>query len=112
MTLWNLLRKWQLKLLAGMHGQDTLYLVALAVVVGVLSGYAALLLRFGIEWVSLLWTGERTWEAAMETLPWYMYLIAPTLTGLVVGWMVVRFLPGGELRGVAGVLADMVERKG
>ncbi len=112
MTLWNLLRKWQVKLLAGMHGQDTLYLVALAVVVGVLSGYAALLLRFGIEWVSLLWTGERTWEAAMDTLPWYMYLIAPTLTGLVVGWMVVRFLPGGELRGVPGVLADLVERKG
>ncbi len=112
MTLWNLLRKWQMKLLAGMHGQDTLYLVALAVIVGVLSGYAALLLRFGIEWVSLLWTGERTWEAAIDTLPWYVYIIAPTLTGLVVGWMVVRFLPGGELRGVTGVLADLVERKG
>jgi len=112
MSLWNLLRKWQVRLLTSLHGQDTLYLVALAVVVGVVSGYAALLLRFSIEWISLLWTGERTWEAAMGSLPWYTYIIAPTLTGLVVGWMVVRFLPGGELRGVSGVLADMVERKG
>jgi len=112
MSLWDILRKWQIRLLANLQGQDTLYLVALAVVVGVLSGYAALLLRYGIEWVSLLWTGERTWEAAMNSLPWYTYLIAPTLTGLVVGWVVVRFLPGGELRGVSGVLADLVERKG
>jgi len=112
MSLWNILRKWQVRLLARLHGQDTLYLVALAVVVGVVAGYAALLLRFSIEWVSLLWTGERTWEAAMDTLPWYMYILAPTATGLLVGWMVVRFLPGGELRGVPGVLANLVERKG
>ncbi len=112
MALWDVLRKWQMRLLAGMHGQDTVYLVGLAVVVGVVAGYAALLLRFGIEWISLLWTGERTWEAAMDSLPWYIYIMAPTLTGLVVGWMVARFLPGGELRGVPGVLADLVERKG
>ena len=112
MPLWNLLKQWQEKALELMHGQETPYLVFLAVIVGVLAGYAALLLRFTIEWVSLLWVGERTWEAALETLPWYIYLLAPTLGGLAVGLMVVHFLPQGELRGVAGVLADMVERKG
>ncbi len=112
MEVWEWFRKWQLKTLTWMHGQDTLYLVMLAVVVGILSGYSALLLRFSIEWVSLLWTGERTWEQVAGALPWYTYLIAPTLAGLAVGWMVVRFLPGGELRGVPGVLADLVERRG
>lgn len=98
------LRRW-------MGEQDTLFIVLLAVIVGVVSGYAALLLRFAIEWVSLFWTGERTWLAAAKTLPWYIYLIAPTVGGLLVGWITVRFLPGGELRGVSGVLADMVEHK-
>ncbi|WP_232710268.1 chloride channel protein [Mariprofundus aestuarium] len=91
--------------------KETVYLVLLAVVVGVVSGYASLLLRFAIEWVSLFWTGERTWLKAMETLPWYIYLVAPTVGGLLVGWITVRYLPGGELRGVSGVLADMVEHK-
>lgn len=100
------------KALAWTREQDTLYMVALAVVVGILASYTALLLRFMIEWVSLFWTGERTWESTIETLPWYIYLLAPTMTGLMVGWITVRFLPGGELRGVAGVLADMVERRG
>jgi len=111
-AVWEWFRKWQLRALTWMHGQDTLYLVMLAVVVGVLSGYAALLLRFSIEWVSLLWVGERTWEQALPSLPWYIYLLAPTSAGLIVGWLVVRFLPGGELRGVPGVLADLVERRG
>jgi len=111
MILWETLLDSKKRALAWSREQDTLYIVILAVVVGILSGYAALLLRFMIEWVSLFWTGERTWEDSIETLPWYMYLIAPTVTGLLVGWITVRFLPGGELRGVSGVLADMVERK-
>ncbi len=106
------LRDSHTRALAWTREQDTLYMVLLAVVVGVLSGYVALLLRFMIEWVSLFWTGERRWELVMTTLPWYIYLLAPTLTGLLVGWIAMRCLPNGELRDVAGVLADMVQRKG
>ncbi len=109
MTLW---KQWHTKSLALMHRQDTPYLVSLAVVIGILSGYTALLLRFAIEWVSLFWTGERNWGEALDTVPWYMYLIAPTVGGFMVGWIVVRFLPNDELRGVSGLLADMVQRKG
>ncbi|MDX8401883.1 MAG: chloride channel protein [Mariprofundaceae bacterium] len=107
-----MLRRWQVRLWRWLQGQDTLYLVLLAVVVGVLAGYAALLLRSGIEWVSLVWTGEREWDAALERLPWYVILGAPAISGLLVGLVVTRFLPGGALRGVPGVLADLVERKG
>jgi len=78
--------------------------------IGVLSGYAALLLRFSIEWISSFWTGSKTWEAALHTLPWYIYLLAPTIAGLIIGWALMRILPHGEMRGVAGVLADLVER--
>lgn len=92
--------------------QEALYLGLLAVVVGVLAGYAALLLRFAIEWVALLWTGERDWGAAIGELSWYIYLVAPVVAGLLVGWILVRFLPRGQLRGVAGVLEDLAERGG
>jgi CIC family chloride channel protein len=112
MTFLKRLHQWQTKSLALMHGQDTPYLVLLAVIIGILSGYAALLLRFAIEWVSLFWTGERSWMEAIDALPWYMFLLAPTIGGLLVGWMAVHFLPNGELRGVPGVLADMVQQKG
>jgi len=91
-----------------MH-QEMLYLSILAIGIGVLAGYAALLLRFSIEWVSELWTHESIWEAAATTLPWYVYLLAPTAAGLFVGWLLVRLLPHGELRGVAGVIEDLVE---
>jgi len=91
--------------------QEMLYLSVLAVGIGVISGYAALLLRFSIEWIAELWTGERIWESAFDTLPWYIYLLAPTMAGLLVGWMLVRLLPHGELRGVAGVIEDLVEHK-
>jgi CIC family chloride channel protein len=106
------MHQWQTKSLALVHRQDTPYMVLLAVIIGILSGYAAILLRFAIEWVSLFWTGERSWMEALDTLPWYMYLLAPTVGGFMVGWIVVRFLPDGELRGVSGLLADMVQRKG
>ncbi|EAU53467.1 chloride channel protein [Mariprofundus ferrooxydans] len=112
MIIWNILRDRKSVLIAWTRQQDTVFMVLLAVVIGILSGYAALLLRFAIEWVSLFWTGERTWEDAITTLPWYIYLLAPTITGLIVAWISIRFLPEGELRDVAGVLADMVERRG
>jgi len=86
-----------------------LYLSVLAIGIGIVAGYAALLLRFSIQWVAELWTGERIWEMAMDALPWYIYLLAPTTAGLFVGWMLVRMLPHGELRGVAGVIEDLVE---
>jgi len=89
--------------------QEMLYLSILAVGIGVLSGYAALLLRFSIEWVASGWTHASTWEAAMATLPWFIYLLAPTSAGLFVGWLLARLLPHGELRGVAGVIEDLVE---
>jgi chloride channel protein, CIC family len=94
------------------YEQDTLYLSALAILVGILAGYGALLLRFGIEWVSLAWTGERIWEDAMPNLPWFVYIGAPVIGGLAAGWINTKWLPAGQTRGVAGVLESLSERSG
>lgn len=92
--------------------QEALYLSLLAMFVGLLSGYAALVLRFGIEWVATLWTGEIAWDRALDTIPWYIFLLAPTCAGIIVGLINTHLMTGSELRGVAGVLADLVERRG
>jgi len=98
--------------LAWLKSQDMLYLSALAIAVGVIAAYAALLLRYGIEWVSSLWTGETAWDKTIETLPWYVYLLAPAVAGLLIGWINAHLLKKGDFRGVAGVLADLVEHHG
>jgi len=100
---------WLISSVNWMRKQEMLYLSVLSIIVGVVTGYAALLLRFSIEWVAKFWTGAQIWEAATESLPWYIYLLAPTVTGLMVGWLLVLLLPNGELRGVAGVIEDLVD---
>ncbi len=98
--------------LAWLKSQDMLYLSVLAIGIGVISAYAALLLRYGIEWVSSLWTGEGAWDKTIGDLHWYIYLLAPTLAGLLIGLINTRLLKKGDFRGVAGVLADLVDRRG
>ncbi len=98
--------------LTWLKSQDMLYLSVLAIAVGVIAAYAALLLRHGIELVSSLWTGETAWDTTIGSLPWYIYLLAPTLAGLLIGWINARLLKKGDFRGVAGVLADLVEHHG
>lgn len=92
--------------------REALYLSLLAMLVGLLSGYAAILLRLGIEWVATFWTGEIAWDRALDSIPWYIFLLAPTTAGIIVGLINTHLMTGSELRGVAGVLADLVERRG
>jgi len=91
---------------------ENLYLGFLAVFVGVLAGYGALGLRFGIEWVSVFWTGEQTWSDALGDIPWYIYLAAPVTGGLVVGLINTYWLPKNEARVIPGVLEALSERGG
>jgi len=92
--------------------QEQLYLGLLALMVGVLAGYGALLLRFGIEWVSRLWTGSATWSEALTTLPWYLFIIAPVSGGLLVGLINHYWVPKNEARVIPGVLEALSERGG
>jgi len=91
---------------------ENLYLGILALLVGVLAGYGALILRFGIEWVSHVWTGSVTWSAALHMIPWYLYIIAPVCGGLLVGLINHYWVPKNEARVIPGVLEAISERGG
>jgi CIC family chloride channel protein len=92
--------------------QDALYLGMLSLFVGLLAGYGALFLRLGIEEVSLLWTGERTWSNALNAIPWYLYIVAPVTGGLLVGLINTRVLDPDQHRVIPGVIEALSERGG
>ncbi len=92
--------------------QDALYLALLSVPVGVLAAYGALALRFGIEWVSVLWIGDRSWSIALDHIPWYVFIVAPVCGGLLVGLINTRWLHEGQARVIPGVLESLSERGG
>ena len=94
------------------RGQDALYLGMLSLIVGVLAGYGALFVRLGIEEVSQLWTGERTWSQALNAIPWYLYIVAPVTGGLLVGWINTNLIPKDQARVIPGVIEALSERGG
>lgn len=95
-----------------LKGNEPLYLGILSLMVGVLAGYGALFLRFGIEWVARLWTGETAWSAALDAIPWWLFILAPVSGGLIVGWINARWLAADQVRVIPGVIEALSERGG
>ncbi|MEJ6389080.1 chloride channel protein [Gymnodinialimonas ulvae] len=79
----------------------------IALIIGVLAGFAALLFRKGISWLQTTLYGVedvRMLHSFAESLPWWMILIIPVCGGLVVGLILHRFTPDGRVRSVADVI--------
>ncbi|SPJ24374.1 chloride channel protein [Palleronia abyssalis] len=94
-------------------GQIQFWFIALAI--GAASGFAALLFRRGIESLqSLLYRVEDITRLASATreLPWYLFILWPTLGGLIVGLILFRLSPGGRVRSVAEVIEGAALRDG
>ena len=79
---------------------------ALAILIGLGVGYAALAFRYLLSSVQMLWLGTRS-EAILEAAsatPWYVILLAPVIGGLVVGFLLERYVPTRRVHGVADVI--------
>jgi len=108
-------RSWRARIEGGLRwlrSQDVLYLGILALIVGLLAGYGALFLRLGIEGISMLWTGHRTWSDALNEIPWYLYIVAPVAGGLLVGLINTYLLGHEHARVIPGVIEALSERGG
>lgn len=78
----------------------------LAIVIGIGVAHAAVAFRFLIGAFQALWLGtmsEQMLSAASQT-PWYVILLAPAIGGLLVGFLLERFMPGRRALGVADVI--------
>ncbi|MBF9043863.1 chloride channel protein [Rhodobacterales bacterium HKCCE4037] len=79
----------------------------IALVIGVLAGFAALFFRKGISWLQSTLYGVddvRMLHSFAESLPWWVILIIPVGGGLVVGAILHHFTPDGRVRSVADVI--------
>ncbi len=86
-------------------GQVQFWFIAL--VVGIVAGFAAVTFRIGINRLqSFLYGSEdtRALHTFAETLPWYWVLILPIMGGLLVGLILDRFTRDGRVRSVADVI--------
>lgn len=87
----------------------------IALLIGILAGFAALGFRRGIDLLQSLVYGTddvQHLHSFAASLPWYHLLLIPICGGLVVGVILHRFTPDGRVRSVADVIEGAALRDG
>ena len=87
-------------------GQRAPLVWLLSLLIGCGVAYAAILFRQLIGLIQIVWLGttsERVYATAAD-LPWFVLLLAPVCGGLIVGFILHRFMPGRRPQSVADVI--------
>ena len=93
-NLWARLRKRLAWMKEGEELKEAQLFLFLAVIIGLLSGLSVVLFRIAIDWTRLLAFGSGM------TPPWTRLIMVPTIGGLVVAYLVIRFFPRARGSGV------------
>lgn len=89
------------------------FLIIVAIIIGVLAGFAAIAIRFMIEEISLLsFPGDGTLLDNIIKSPWYVKLLIPILGGLIVGPLIYFFAPEAKGHGVPEVMQAILLKGG
>ena len=108
--------RWQRSIvqhLQRMRMTEHTFMVVVAVVIGVLGGFGAILFRFAIRFFERVFFGS--WQYSLDyvlQLPWYVKLLAPAVGGLIVGPIVFYFAREARGHGVPEVMESVVLRGG
>lgn len=78
----------------------------ISVIIGLCVSIAAILFRLLILHTQFLWLGvaEETVTTSAKEIHWIWVFMAPVVGGLIVGWILTRFLPARRSYGVADVI--------
>lgn len=86
----------------------------IALLIGIVAGFVALMFRKGIYALQTLFYGtdDLTLFTVAGALPWYVVLIIPIFGGLLVGIILHHFTPDGRARAVADVIEGAALSRG
>lgn len=88
-------------------------MIIVAIVIGILAGFAAIGIRWLIGYIShLSFPGDGTFLENLMAVPWYIKLIFPVLGGLIVGPLIYFFAPEAKGHGVPEVMQAIVLKGG
>ncbi len=88
-------------------------MIIIAIIIGVLAGYAAVGIRFLIEEFShLSYPGSGNVLENIMNTPWYLIILVPTIGGLIVGPLIYFFAPEAKGHGVPEVMQAILLKGG
>ena len=89
------------------------FMIIVAIVIGILAGFAAIGIRWLITEISeLSFTGDGSLLQNIIDSPWYVKLLVPVLGGLIVGPLIHYFAPEAKGHGVPEVMQSILLKGG
>lgn len=100
-------------LLERAHLTEHTSMIIIAIIIGVLAGYAAVGIRFLIEeFAHLSYPGSGNVLENIMNTPWYLIILVPTIGGLIVGPLIYFFAPEAKGHGVPEVMQAILLKGG
>lgn len=106
-------RRFYLKKIIKLKKSENTFMIALAVLIGIIGGYGAIVFRYLISLFKLIFFSS--WDVNLEYLiglPWYIKLFVPAIGGLIVGPIIYFFAREAKGHGVPEVMEAIIIKGG
>lgn len=104
---------WSIKMFRRARMTEHLFMIILAIFIGILAGFGAVGIRMLIEFFSeLSFPGDGSLLDNIREAPWYVKVLIPTIGGLIVGPIIYFFAPEAKGHGVPEVMQSILLKGG